>query len=132
MKYINKLLLALVLFAMAMVSSANQLTPEFVFKEGEYSHSQYLNGSPETAKYALEAFARLLQSDQSKALLDEIGPNALAMTYARLGVLHEKLGNNTTASDYKAKAVGIFQAMDKRATWEGIKKYLDVLDSPRS
>lgn len=132
MKHATTLLLTLMLSAMATTVSANKLTAEFVNKEIDYAHTQYLNGSPETAKYALEALARLLESDQSKTLRHDTGPNALALTYARLGLLYDKSGSTVKASDYKAKSISLLQRNMTGVSWEGIVKLLHVLDSPRN
>ncbi|MFC0119727.1 hypothetical protein ACFFK7_17580 [Pseudoalteromonas xiamenensis] len=129
MKYINTLFSALILSTISTSSLANQLTPEFVLNEIDVAQKHYMCDSPETAKSALQTLARLLESDQSLALLDKIGPDNLAITYARLGLVYENSGDNLKASDYKAKAVSLMQRHLSEIDWEGMKQLIQFFDS---
>lgn len=96
------------LFAMSMmvssISVANQISPNFLREEIEFAHSQYLTGTPESGLYALQALARVLESDQSSSLQSEVGPNNLSFTFLRIGLIYEKLGSESEASEYFNKA----------------------------
>ena len=109
---------------------ANDISPDFLKKEIELAQAQYVKGSPESGLYALEALARILESDNSNTLQSEIGPNNLAYTYLRIGLLQEKSGNqseakayfNKSLSSYKGKAIEIAQ----------LKEAVSSLDAKRS
>ena len=105
------------------VSVANQMSSEFVQKEIELAHHQYLTGSAEGGLYALEALARVLESDDSQA---ELGPNNLSFTYLRIGLLHEQAGNTPTASEYFAKAQQHYQGDEVELAQ--LKSYVAKLD----
>lgn len=90
------------------VSIANQLSADFLKKEIELAHAQYLHGSPESGLYALKALARLLESDSSSALETEIGPDNLSFTYLRIAMLHEKAGNQAKAETYFNKVTSTY------------------------
>jgi hypothetical protein len=96
------------LFAMSMlvssISVANQISPDFLKEEIKFAHSQYLKGSPESGLYALQALARVLESDQSSSLKSKVGPNNLSFTYLRIGLIYKKLGSESEASEYFNKA----------------------------
>ena len=71
------------------VSIANAVSSDFLKKEIELAYTQYLIGSPESGLYALQALARILESDSSSS---KLGPNNLSFTYLRIGLLHEQAG----------------------------------------
>ncbi|WP_337879671.1 hypothetical protein [Rheinheimera sp.] len=91
------------------MSVANEISADFLKTELERAHAAYLTGSVDTGLYALEALARLLESDQSAALQTEVGSNNLAFTYVRIGLLYEKTGNTSQAQAYFNKALGSYQ-----------------------
>ncbi|MDP4536563.1 hypothetical protein Q3O60_10220 [Alkalimonas collagenimarina] len=90
------------------VSIGNETSPDFLKKEIEIAHTEYLNGSFESGIYALEALARILESDDSTTLHSDVGSNNLAFTYLRIGLLHEKSGNQSTADSYFTKAISSY------------------------
>ena len=91
------------------VSYANQISSGFLENEIKAAHSEYLNGSIDSGLYALNALARLLESDKSIALSSKTGENNLAFTYLRIGLLHEKSGNKVEADIYFNKALSLYQ-----------------------
>jgi len=90
-------------------SYANQVSVDFLINEIKIAHSEYLNGSIDSGLYALESLARLLESDKSATLMLETGPNNLAFTYLRIGLLHEKSGNKQEANTYFNRALISYQ-----------------------
>ena len=90
-------------------SYANQISVDFLINELKIAHSEYLNGSIDSGLYALESLARLLESDKSATLMSETGPNNLAFTYLRIGLLHEKSGNKREADTYFNRALISYQ-----------------------
>ena len=90
-------------------SLANEISLSFLKKEIEIAHTQYLKGSAESGLYALEALARILESDNSASSQSEVGANNLSFTYLRIGLLHEKLGNQPKASKYFNKALSSYR-----------------------
>jgi tetratricopeptide (TPR) repeat protein len=90
-------------------SFANEISPDFLKTELALAYSQYLDGSQDTGLYALNALARILESDKSAALQAEVGVNNLAFTYLRLGLLYEKAGNQLQADTYFNKALNSYQ-----------------------
>jgi len=90
-------------------SYANQVSVDFLRNEIKIAHSEYLNGSIDSGLYALESLARLLESDKSATLMLETGPNNLAFTYLRIGLLHEKSGNKQEANTYFNRALISYQ-----------------------
>lgn len=90
-------------------SYANQVSVDFLINEIKIAHSEYLNGSIDSGLYALESLARLLESDKSATLMLETGPNNLAFTYLRIGLLHEKSGNKQEAITYFNRALISYQ-----------------------
>jgi len=90
-------------------SYANQISADFLMNEIEIAHSEYLNGSIDSGLYALESLSRLLESDNSARLSSGAGPNNLAFTYLRIGLLHEKSGNKREADAYFNKALSSYQ-----------------------
>jgi tetratricopeptide (TPR) repeat protein len=127
MKNTFKATLIAVLALTSSVSIASQISPDFLKTEIDIAHSQYLSGSTESGLYALEALSRLLEATKSGAQDVELGPNNLAYTYVRLGLLHEKAGNQTKATMYFNKATEAYQGAD--ATIEQLKTAAVMLDS---
>lgn len=81
---------------------AEDMEMDFIKNEVEISFQQYKDGSIESGIYALESLARLLNQAESSSVRAELGPNILAFTYIRIGLLHEKLGNSLTAEPFFA------------------------------
>ena len=104
-------------------SLSDNLSLDFVKHEIKLAHNQYLKGSTESGLYALEALSRILEStDTSEAL----GPNSLSFTYLRVGLLHEKLGNETNASKAFNKALKHYKGSN--ASIAQLKEYVLRLD----
>lgn len=106
-------------------SLANEISVDFLKNEIQVAHKQYLTGSPESGLYALEALSRLLVTEQSK-----VGPNDLSFTYLRIGLLHEKSGNEPKASLYFSKAVDSYKGSNIQITQ--LKEAVAHLDGHRS
>ncbi|BFT29042.1 hypothetical protein D210916BOD24_02180 [Alteromonas sp. D210916BOD_24] len=132
MRHSTRIILASILSVSTAFSYANQLDSAFMRNEINLAYQQYMTGSPESAMYALETLTRLLESDQSPALLNDIGPNTLGMTYARLGILHENFGDSGEAEHYRKEAIKCFKSSMNDVSWDGIKAAVHTLDSPRS
>ncbi len=111
-------------------SYANQISADFLINEINIAHSEYLNGSIDSGLYALESLARLLESDKSATLRSETGPNNLAFTYLRIGLLHEKSGNKPEADTYFDKALSSYQG--ERTDITQLKKAVAGLDKTPS
>lgn len=117
--------LAMATFACGLCQ-ANQISADFVKKEMHIAHSQYLKGSLESGLYALEALARILESDTSATLQSSIGPHNLAFTYLRIGLLHEKSGNQQQAETFFNKAISAYQ--DQKVTITQLKDAVNQMD----
>jgi len=104
-------------------SLSNNLSLDFVKHEIKLAHNQYLKGSADSGLYALEALSRILEStDTSEAL----GPNSLSFTYLRVGLLHEKLGDEANASKAFNKALKHYKG--SKASIAQLKEYVIRLD----
>jgi len=115
-----------VLVSLAIPTYANEITSEFLKKELELAHSQYIKGSSDSALYALNALARILELDSAKALQTELGPNNLAFTYLRIGLIHEHAGDQQQANSYFAKAINAQQG--EKLQLAELKDYITKLD----
>lgn len=109
MKHFIKIALLPISLVGSCISYANQISVDFLINELKIAHSEYLNGSIDSGLYALESLARLLESDKSATLMAETGPNNLAFTYIRIGLLHERAGNKRDADTYFNKALSLYQ-----------------------
>ena len=129
-----KNIIKLSLFTLASLSSshtiANEISPDFLKKEIEFAHAQYLQGTPDSGLYALEALARILESDNSSALLSKVGPDNLSFTYLRIGLLHERLGDLSKASSHFDKAINLYK--DKNVEISQLKEVVARLDEMSS
>ena len=121
-----KVLTLAVFVSLAVPTNANEITSEFLKKELELAHSQYINGSHDSALYALNSLARILELDSAKTLQTEIGPNNLAFTYLRIGIIHEHAGDQQQANSYFAKAMNAHQG--KKLQFAELKAYVTKLD----
>lgn len=130
MKSIIKLSLLAVGSLVIMTSIANEISSDFLKKEIELAHAQYLQGSTESGLYALQALARILESDKSSSLQSELGPNNLAFTYLRIGLLHEQTGSDSKAKAYFNKALSTYQGNNIELT--DLKAIVTKLDENRS
>ena len=121
-----KVLTLAALVSLAVPTNANEITAEFLKKELELAHSQYIKGSSDSALYALNALARILELDSAKTLQTEIGPNNLAFTYLRIGLIHEHAGDQQQANSYFAKAMNAHQG--EKLKLAELKAYITKLD----
>ncbi len=130
MKQLLKMtVLAVAAFASG-ICQANQISADFVKNEIQIAHTQYLKGSLDSGLYALEALARILESDSSATLQSSIGPHQLAFTYLRIGLLHEKSGNQQQAETFFNKALSAYQ--DKTVTITQLKAAVNQMDQKLS
>ncbi len=109
------------------VSFANEISSDFLKKEIELALTQYLKGSPESGLYALQALARILESDRSSS---KLGPNNLSFTYLRIGLLHEQTGSQSKAKAYFNKALSSYKG--KNIEIAHLKEAVSKLDEKRS
>lgn len=109
------------------VSIANEVSSDFLKKEIELAHTQYLKGSSESGLYALQALARILESDNSSS---KLGPNNLSFTYLRIGLLHEQVGSYSKAKAYFNKAQSSYSG--KKIEIAHLKELVSKLDEKRS
>ena len=121
-----KVLTLAALFSLAVPTNANEMTAEFLKNELEIAHSQYIKGSSDSALYALNALARILELDSAKTLQTELGPNNLAFTYLRIGLIHEQAGEQQQANSYFAKAMNVHQG--EKSQLAELKAYVTKLD----
>ena len=121
-----KVLTLAALVSLAVPTSANEMTAEFLKNELEIAHSQYIKGSSDSALYALNALARILELDSAKTLQTELGPNNLAFTYLRIGLIHEQAGELQQANSYFAKAMNVHQG--EKSQLAELKAYVTKLD----
>ncbi|MDP4985190.1 hypothetical protein [Pseudoalteromonas tunicata] len=105
MKKTILLSLVFVLSLSANLAQANEITSDFLKQEIELAYNHYLNAEPQSGLFALETLARLIESDSTAILLSEVGPNTLCFTYVRIGLLHEKLGNQEQAAIAFSQAI---------------------------
>lgn len=108
MKNVIKFNLFLLGILVSASAAANNLSADFLKNEIAIAYSEYLQGSPESGRYALKALARILESDNASALNTEVGSNNLSFTYLRLGLLYEKSGNYVEAEASFAKALSLY------------------------
>lgn len=120
------------IIALTMLTSniilANDLSSDFLKDEIKIAHTQYLTG--ENGLYALEALARLLELHTVDALQSKVGPNNLSFTYLRIGLLHEKSGNNLKANSYFTKALSSYKG--EKVEVAQLKSYVKKIDNQRS
>ena len=109
------------------VSFANEISSDFLKKEIELAHTQYLKGSPESGLYALQALARILESDSSSS---KLGPNNLSFTYLRIGLLYEQAGSQSKAKAYFDKALSSYKGENIEITH--LKETVSKLDEKHS
>jgi hypothetical protein len=109
------------------VSLANEISSDYLNKEIELAHTQYLKGSTDSGLYALQALARILESDSTSS---KLGPNNLSFTYLRIGLLHEKAGSDSKAKAYFNKAQSSFNG--KKTEISQLKELVSKLDEMRS
>ena len=109
---------------------SNEITPDFLKKEIKLAHTQYLIGSTESGLYALQALARVLESDDSSSLQSQLGPNNLSFTYLRIGLLHEQLGEKSKTTEYFNKALTSYKG--EKIEIVQLKKLVLTLDEQRS
>lgn len=121
-----KVLTLAALVSLAVPTNANEMTAEFLKNELEIAHSQYIKGSSDSALYALNALARILELDSAKKLQTELGPNNLAFTYLRIGLIHEQAGEQQQANSYFAKAMNAHQG--EKSQLAELKAYVTKLD----
>ncbi|MCG9707842.1 MULTISPECIES: hypothetical protein [unclassified Pseudoalteromonas] len=121
-----KVLTLAALVSLAVPTNANEMTAEFLKNELEIAHSQYIKGSSDSALYALNALARILELDSAKTLQTELGPNNLAFTYLRIGLIHEQAGEQQQANSYFAKAMNVHQG--EKSQLAELKAYVTKLD----
>lgn len=107
-------------------SVAQDVSTDFLKKEIEFAQYQYLNGSSESGFYALEALARLLESNKSSATQSDLGPNNLSFTYLRIGLLYEKAGDQSNAKAYFNKALHAYKG--RKAEIVELKQLVSQLD----
>ena len=121
-----KVLTLAALVSLAVPTNANEMTAEFLKNELEIAHSQYIKGSSDSALYALNTLARILELDSAKTLQTELGPNNLAFTYLRIGLIHEQAGEQQQANSYFAKAMNVHQG--EKSQLAELKAYVTKLD----
>lgn len=121
-----KVLTLAALVSVAVPTNANEITAEFLINELEIAHSQYTKGSSDSALYALNALVRILKLESAKILQTELGPNNLAFTYLRIGLIHEHAGDQQQANSYFAKAMNAHQGEEIQLA--ELKAYVTKLD----
>ncbi|MDI4668664.1 hypothetical protein MKZ42_11020 [Pseudoalteromonas shioyasakiensis] len=121
-----KVLTLAALVSLAVPTNANEITAEFLKKELKLAHSQYIKGSSDSALYALNALSRILELDSAKTLQTEVGPNNLAFTYLRIGLIYEHAGDQQQANSYFAKAMNAHQG--EKLQLAELKAYITKLD----
>ncbi len=126
MKNLAKSVLMMLFCVIAKQSVATEVSVDLIKKQLEAAHSQYLSGDQQKSVNALEQLAKLLQYHQSPALDSQIGPNNLAYTYLRLGVLYEKSGDTSKATSYFSKALLSYKG--DKVELEQLKTQVQSLD----
>lgn len=131
-----KMIIKLTLVAITVISSgfslANNISADFLLNELDISYKKYVNSSPEMAIYAMESVIRLQASDRSGELLHKTGPNSLALSYLRLGLLYEKSGLNKEADNVFDKAMTSYQSQfttTEKVSLIDLKKFVIGLDA---
>jgi len=131
-----KMIIKFTLVAITVISSgfslANNISADFLLNELDISYKKYVNSSPEMAIYAMESVIRLQESDRSSELLHKTGPNSLALSYLRLGLLYEKSGLNIEADNVFDKAMTSYQSQftnTEKVSLIDLKKFVIGLDA---
>lgn len=131
-----KMIIKFTLVAITVISSgfslANNISADFLLNELDISYKKYVNSSPEMAIYAMESVIRLQESDRSSELLHKTGPNSLALSYLRLGLLYEKSGLNRAADNVFDKAMTSYQSQftnTEKVSLIDLKKFVIGLDA---
>ncbi|TMP03719.1 hypothetical protein CWC11_13055 [Pseudoalteromonas sp. S3178] len=84
---------------------ANSSTPSYLQNEINEAHKAYLFKDTATGLYALNALARLLKFIGPDELSIEGTKLNLALTYFRIGLLHEKNGDELLKDKYFSQAI---------------------------
>ena len=132
MKMIIKFTLVAITVIYSGFSLANNISADFLLNELDISYKKYVNSSPEMAIYAMESVIRLQESDRSSELLHKTGPNSLALSYLRLGLLYEKSGLNREADNVFDKAMTSYQSQfttTEKVSLIDLKKFVIGLDA---
>ncbi len=132
MKMIIKFTLVAITVIYSGFSLANNISADFLLNELDISYKKYVNSSPEMAIYAMESVIRLQESDRSSELLHKTGPNSLALSYLRLGLLYEKSGLNRAADNVFDKAMTSYQSQftnTEKVSLIDLKKFVIGLDA---
>lgn len=127
MKNSLKYALLVVFTFIANPSFADEISVEVIKNQLASAHNQYLSGHTQRGVDALDHLAFVLESHQSASLETQIGPNNLAYTYVRLGLLHEKSGDSSKASGYFSKAIQSYKG--DKAELEQLKAVVRRLDN---
>lgn len=105
---------------------------QWAASEGQAAMEQYLFSKPEIASYALERYIAFLQPYRKSdmTILNNKAVNAdLALALARLGLIEERLGRLTRASELYSTAQEIFQGTGKTIkTSDELKQIIERLD----
>lgn len=64
------------------------------------AHKTYLTGSPASRQDAMLSLSKQLEALDSRTMKQVLGPNTLAVTYVRLGILAKENHDNVQAKHY--------------------------------
>jgi tetratricopeptide (TPR) repeat protein len=100
--------------------------------ESEVAFEQYLSAKPEVAMYALERFAALLQAYERTDLSTvnkRMITTDLAYTFMRIGIVAERLGESSRASQAYTQALETYRQVHSQFnTVEELKQLIQKLD----
>lgn len=104
--------------------------------EGVEAADAYKNHQPETARYALQHSAKILEffyNNRDKDKFPEGTAQDLALTYVRLGKVAQREGHQNTAEDYFNKGFSVYQkykqSIGKDTSREKLLTLVDKLDA---
>jgi hypothetical protein len=100
--------------------------------EGEAVFEQYLSAKPEVAMYALERYVALLEAYGGTDLSNvhkRVNTIDLALTFMRIGVVAERIGDSSRASQAYSRALETYRQVNSQLkTVEQLKELIQKLD----
>jgi hypothetical protein len=124
--------LAIILLLFSELSFAEQIStisPKFLQAEVQNAHTKYLKGDHQHRKEVMLSLSKLLESIDGKTRNKLIGPNTLAVTYIRIGIVEKELNNIDLASHYFHQGLATYQLVDRKMTMEKLVESTYQLDN---
>lgn len=123
------LLFILALNSPATASNLSEHVANDLKNEVLQAHSKYLTGNLESRKTAMLTLSKLLESIEANTRNKIVGPNTLAVTYIRLGILAKESNDLTEAGKYFNQGLTSYHLNDKEMTMETLVETTYMLDN---